>query len=98
MNTPQPRFQIGDRVKAVAFTDCLGKPVPEYHGLTVTSVRLIETPVNPHDTNPLKPYYRIVAEGPVSPVYVEGAERFFDFDHAMSPKDALTFEVNHRGL
>ena len=70
-----PKFQIGDRVKAIAFTDCFNKTIPEKSGLIVKSVRLVE-PTVPGDT--MKPYYRIEAHEAHGLGYVEGAERFFE--------------------
>lgn len=70
----QAQFQIGQKVKAVAFVDCFGKQVAETLGLTVESVKLIVSDV-PMDT--LKPYYRVLARAESGFGYIEGAERFF---------------------
>ncbi len=72
------QFKIGDKVKAIAFTDCFGKPVSETAGLTVETVRLIKPPPEPACIkNPSKPYYRVLARAADGLGYVEGAERYF---------------------
>jgi hypothetical protein len=65
-----PQFEIGQRVKAVGFTDCFGKDVPERSGLTVTEVRKIEGQSIPS-------YYRVKANAANGFEYIEGAERYF---------------------
>jgi hypothetical protein len=66
------QFEIGQKVKAVAFVDCFGNHQDEVTDLTVTDVRLIEP-------QSMKPYYRVQAHKPNgSCCYVEAAERFFE--------------------
>jgi len=74
MSTPQPQFEIGQKVTAISFTNCFGKPVPATPGLTVEHIRLV-TPTANDDMNP---YYRIKAVPASGFGYVEGAERFFE--------------------
>ena len=63
-------YTIGDKVNAVAFTDCFGKDVVAVLGLTVETVTEI-TSVYGAPT-----YYRIKAVD--GPRMVEGATRFFE--------------------
>ena len=80
----QSQFQIGQKVKAVAFVDCFGNHVDEVPDLTVTDLRLIEpTPIlrecdGSLSKNTVAPYFRVQAHKPNgSCCYVEAAERFF---------------------
>lgn len=66
----QPQFTIGQKVKAISFMDCFGKPVAETSDLTVTEIRLIEP-------SSIPAYYRVKAEKADSFQYIEGAERYF---------------------
>lgn len=65
-----PAFTIGQRVKAIAFTDCFDKFVPERTGLTVTEI----TPINGQS---IPAYFRIKADDADGLGFVEGAERYF---------------------
>lgn len=76
-NSILPRFFIGQRVKAIAFTNCFGKQVEETKGLTVTSYKLIAE-------SSIPAYYRITAEGPH--MFFEAAERFFALDEVPEPE------------
>lgn len=71
------KFKVGDRVKAIAFTNCFGKPVAEVSGLVVESV-------SKHGgVYGVDEYFRLVARHPdryAQVSMVEGAERFFAFD------------------
>ncbi len=72
------QFKIGDKVKAVAFTDCFGKPVAETLGMIVETVRLIEPPPEPACIrNPSASYYCVMARAADGFGYIEGAERYF---------------------
>ena len=64
-----PPVRIGDKVTAIAFTDCFGNYHEERPGLVVASVRLVEC-------KSMAPYWRIMAEGPGLSSF-EGAARFF---------------------
>lgn len=66
------RFVLGQHVKAIAFTDCFGKLVPERRHLIVAKIRKI-------DGQSIAPYYRVKANG-ANGEYVEGAERFFEHE------------------
>lgn len=66
----ESQFYIGQPVKAISFTDCFGKFVPERNDLTVTEIRLIECQSMPS-------YFRVKADAPDGFGYVEGAERYF---------------------
>lgn len=66
----QPLFTIGQRVKAVSFTDCFGKFVAETPDLAVTEIRLVEG-------SSIQSYFRVKAEKPDGFQYIEGAERYF---------------------
>jgi hypothetical protein len=61
-------FKIGDKVKAVAFTDCFGEFHKESSTLTVTKVQKIINDC---------PHTRIIAVGDSGYHYIEGGERFF---------------------
>jgi hypothetical protein len=74
MSTLKPQFSIGQKVNAIGFTNCFGKPVEPTYGLVVSEIRLVKSSVT---TDPLKPYYRIKADAS-GMGYVEGAERFFE--------------------
>jgi len=67
-----PQFTLGDKVKAIAFTNCFNEPVAEEPGLTVTDIRLVPRTDQPS-------YYRITARDLNEGGWrmVEGAERFF---------------------
>lgn len=69
--TMQSVFTIGQKVKAISFTDCFGKLVPETPDLTVTEIRRIESE---HGT---PTYFRIKADHADGFQYIEGAERYF---------------------
>ena len=63
-----PKFQVGDKVTAVSFTNCFGQLIPATPGLTVERVELIEP-------RTMLPYYRILAAS--TKTAVAGEERFF---------------------
>lgn len=65
-----PKFTVGQRVRAIAFTDCFDKFVPERPGLTVTEI-------NPINGQSIPAYFRVKADAPDGFTYVEGAERYF---------------------
>lgn len=65
-----PKFTIGQRVKAIAFTDCFDKFVPERTGLTVSAI----TPINGQS---IPAYFRVKADVDNGFEYIEGAERYF---------------------
>lgn len=64
------QFTIGQTVKAVQFTDCFGKDIPETLNLTVSDIRLVEP-------GSMASYFRIKAVHADGYQFVEGAERFF---------------------
>ena len=68
---PIAQFRVGDRVKAISFTDCFGKIQPEVRGLTVYSVEAVVNDCS---------HWRLVAIGPDGLNYHEGAHRFFAAD------------------
>lgn len=72
-----PKFQVGDAVKTVSFTDCFGVFHPVRDGLRVTDVR--QMPGCPaHGTNKaLPPYYRYMVCDAHGFAAVEAAERYF---------------------
>lgn len=72
MSDLQPQFTIGQKVKAIAFTDCFGKDIPERCDLTVTEIRKV-------DGQSIPSYYRVKADAD-NGEYIEGAERFFDHE------------------
>lgn len=74
-NTPQ--FTIGQKVKAISFTDCFDKFVPETPNLTITEIRLIEP-------STMSPYFRVKAEHSDGFQFIEGAERYFAAEMAYS--------------
>jgi len=64
-------YQIGDKVKAVAFTDCFGEYHPEQRGLVVEIIRL-------EVCNFIPSYWRIKAVRADNPsLYVEGAAHHY---------------------
>lgn len=76
MCNPVSVFNIGDRVKAKAFTDSLKKFHPELKCLVVKRVQICESEY-------LRPYFRIYAEherhdAPINAF--EASERFFAFE------------------
>lgn len=66
----QPQFTIGQKVKAISFTDCFGKIIPETPDLIVADIRLIEP-------SSIPAYYRVKAEHADGFQFIEGAERYF---------------------
>jgi hypothetical protein len=70
VNTPTPRFHLGQMVKAVAFVDCFNFYRAETPNLIVTDMKLT-TGVG------ISPYWRVKAESLTDHGYVEGAERYF---------------------
>ena len=72
----EPKFKLGDNVKAVAFVNCFKQQVDEVPGLTVTKAYLVEC-------KSMASYYRYVAENPgAETCMVEGAERFFELERS----------------
>ena len=70
----EPRiFNIGDKVKRKAFTDCFGEYNPTTPLLVVVSIETI-------DGITLPTYHRLKAENPASawPEWYEGAESNFE--------------------
>jgi hypothetical protein len=66
------QFKLGDKVKAIQFTNCFGKIVEEVSGLTVVHINHVQV-------SSIKDYYRVAAEKADGPTnFVEGAERFFE--------------------
>jgi len=71
-----PKFHIGDKVYAIALPNAVPTPRPAVHGLEITEIKRIEP-------SSMAPYYRVVAskvEGAAGYGFVEGAERFFEFE------------------
>jgi hypothetical protein len=74
--TPQPAFEVGDVVAAVALPEGWPHPRPRIAPLVVKQVEFIEC-------RSLESYYRVLAEGVSNTrVTVEGAERFFEHTEA----------------
>jgi hypothetical protein len=67
----QPKFQLGQQVKAIALPNAFPNPTQERCGLIITDVRLIECLYMPN-------YYRFVASEPNGFGYVEGSDQFFE--------------------
>ena len=72
---PAPQFKVGDKVTAVAFTDCFGKHHPAKTGYTVEKITLHDNRTPPDD---FQPYYRVLAYRFEPFASVEGAESFFE--------------------
>ena len=71
------RFQIGDRVKRIAFTDSIrGERHPEIHGLTCISTREMPQEEAYRGNPNFLHYQRIEAENERGQIY-EGSSRFF---------------------
>lgn len=67
----ESKFNIGDKVTAIALPEAIPYARPAVTGLTVTSIRLIECAT-------MQPYYRVEAHDNTGFGYIEGAERFFE--------------------
>ena len=67
-------FNIGDKVKRKAFTDCFNEFHPTTPLLVVVSIQTIGENVSSC------PHHRLKAENPASawPEWYEGAERYFE--------------------
>ena len=75
MNNPKPKFNIGDRVSAIALPNAIPSPRDATPGMIVESRRLTRT-TNPRDTFPS--YWRYQAYLAADPwIRIEGSERFF---------------------
>jgi hypothetical protein len=77
-------MNIGDKVTAIAFTDCFKKFSPAVPNLTITSIRHMPA------AHGVAAYDRITAEGRGEVSLVEGAERFFEL---VEPSKMKTFKV-----
>ncbi len=65
-------MNVGNKIKAVSFTDCFGVFQPEILGLTVESVTTIAA------AHGVAAYDRILAIDEAGYPRVEGAERYFE--------------------
>jgi hypothetical protein len=75
MDTPKPKFEIGEIVSKPAFTDSSGEYQPRIELLRVIECRL----ENADGEFGLKPYWRIKATPDAHGLaWYEGAERFFE--------------------
>ena len=74
-------FGIGHIVSRPAFVDCFGVEQPLIEGLKVERIVLVNPSAeefNPHPSNRMQPYFRILAYSQDHTVRIEAAERFFN--------------------
>ena len=68
-------FQVGQRVKHLAYTDCFGEFHPETRNLVVESIRHM-----PESSIPAYDRINAVADRPQRVIQCEAAARFFALD------------------
>ena len=78
METPRPKFEIGEIVCKPAFTDCFGEVQPRIELLRVIERRLINDDTISEQYR-LAPYWRIKATPDAYGLaWFEGSEKFFE--------------------